>query len=482
MIKKTFCLIVALGMVISFSACKKSNTSSDSSTYSSSEAENSDGSASAQGSETQNSSEASNTSGKSESASSGKTVSRATSGNVNGGLSGVPKSLKGTTLTIYSWNVLNDVPGANNLIKTFQSKTGIKVKWLVGSYDNYQSEIAAMVAAKNSPDIIRMRGVVPGTLSLMDPITVSGYDFKDSAWDSFVSQTYTFNGKTYAVNLKNTLLQQPLTMFYNTELIAKYDLSDPYTIWMKNKSDWNWNKFIEICRQYKSAAGSDSTPWTLNLYTDYAMTYGASVIKRDGDKFVSGMGDSTLLKGFQKMAEFKSEKLWSDRWDMNGFNTGKYLFFGPAIISARKAQFQLTDLKAKGALGVVPYPCVPGQSTYYQNIFEVEAYGIPKGAKNAEAVPYFLRYYLDADNYNENQFFNDKKILNVYKYCMTKTTLVPEYSRHLMLYSSCSDEYTKLNTQLLSASPNQIQSILNSYEPVVQRALKEQNQAISALK
>lgn len=51
-----------------------------------------------------------------------------------------------------------------------------------------------------------------------------------------------------------------------------------------------------------------------------------------------------------------------------------------------------------------------------------------------------------------------------------------------MLYSSCSDEYTKLNTQLLSAGPNQIQSILNSYEPVVQRALKEQNQAISALK
>lgn len=482
MIKKTLCIILTLAMLMALGACKSGNTSSDSSVYESSEAENNSENDSNASSDAGNSTDMSKDSSKTESNTSSKTTSKVSSGNVVGGLSGVPKSLRGTTLTIYSWNVLNDVPGANNLIKTFQSKTGIKVKWLVGSYDNYQSEIAAMIAAKNSPDIIRMRGVVPGTLSLMDPVTVSGYDFKDDIWDSFVSDTYTFNGKTYAVNLKNTLLQQPVTMFYNTELIAKYDLSDPYTIWMRNKSDWNWDKFIEIARAYKSAAGSDSTPWTLNLYTDYAMTYGASMIKREGDKFVSAMGDSTLLKGLQKMAEFGSEKLWSDRWDINGFNTGKYLFFGPAIISARKAQFQLTDLKAKGALGVVPYPCVSGQSTYYQNVFEVEAYGIPKGAKNAEAVPYFLRYYLDADNYDENQFFNDKKILNVYKYCMTKTTLVPEYSRHLMLYSSCSDEYVELRTKLFSANSSQIQSILNSYEPVVQRALKEQNDAIAALK
>ena len=65
---------------------------------------------------------------------------------------------------------------------------------------------------------------------------------------------------------------------------------------------------------------------------------------------------------------------------------------------------------------------------------------------------------------------------------MTKTTLVPEYSRHLMLYSSCSDEYVELRTKLFSANSSQIQSILNSYEPVVQRALKEQNDAIAALK
>ena len=206
-------------------------------------------------------------------------------------------------------------------------------------------------------------------------------------------------------------------------------------------------------------------------------TYGKN--RNNNGKYKSNMGNKNLLLGYQKIAELRMNNIAYFGWDMNGFNNGQYLFFGPAIISARRTHFDLTDLKSKGALGVVPYPCVKGQSTYYQNIWEVEAYGVPKGAKNAAAVPYFLNYYLDGDRYDSATFFNDKRILDVYNWCMTKTTLVPEYDRWILSFDFGSDSYTEFIQKLQTATPDQIPQLINTYSPLVENAVKQANKIIA---
>ena len=466
---KTGCLMLAIAMLLTLGACKstKEVTSEITSTVELNE------------SDIVNSDNTDDTSSKTTKKSTKKSSNTT---EVKSELSGIPKSLQGTTITVYTWNNVNDVPGAATLIKKFQKQTKINISWKVGSYDNYKSEIAAMVAAKNSPDVIRLRGVEPGILSLMDPVTATGYDFKEGIWDTFVSNTYTFNGKTYAVNRSNSLLQQPLVMLYNRDLVTKYDLNDPYAVWKQNKSNWNWDTFIDLCNAYKKVAGADAIPWEANGFKDYASCFGGDSIKRNGDRFVNNMSDGNLLKGVQQFEQWRIDGIAGIGWDMNGFNTGKYLFFGPAIISARRTHFDLTDLKAKGSLGAVPYPCVKGQSVYYQNVWEVEAYGIPKGAKNAAAVPYFLKTYLDGDNYDSKSFFNDKTILDVYNYCMHETTLVPEYDRWLFQMDLGGDEYTQFSSELKTASPSGVKTILDKYAPTVERAVNQANNTIAALK
>ncbi len=480
-IKKTFAIVLALSLALSLVACRKSP--SDSSSMS----DTSDFSSNAVQSEVIDSSTESQSGSDSTSEGStpsdDKTSAQTPQNNkVTGTLGEAPKSLKGTTIKVYSWNNVNDVPGAADVIKKFKAATGIKVEWTVGSYDNYKSEIAAMVAAKTSPDIIRLRGVEPGILSLMDPVTVSGYDFKEDIWDNYISDIYTFSDKTYAVNRKNTLLLQPAVMFYNKELITKYDLDDPYNLWKRDKSNWNWDTFIGICNSYKQAAGPNSIPWRLSSYADYTNTFGIGQLKRDGNSFSSNMSDGNLLGGYQKVADWIANGTASLGWGMNEFDAGNYLFYNASIIGARRTHFYVKNLKTKGVLGVVPVPSVKGQSTVYQYLSEPEAYGIPKGAKNPAAVPYFLQYYLDGDRYDSNSFFNDKTILDVYKYCVSQTKIFDTSDRSVLQLDLGGTQYTEFQEKLLTASSAQILTLFNQYSPVIEQAAKNANNAISAMK
>jgi hypothetical protein len=135
-------------------------------------------------------------------------------------------------------------------------------------------------------------------------------------------------------------------------------------------------------------------------------------------------------------------------------------------------------MKAKGTLGAVPYPTIKGQSTYYQLIGELEAYGIAKGAPNAKAVPSFLEYYLNGDNYDSNTFFNDKTILDVYKYCRQQTNIINWQNERLVLAGSDS----KLMSTLVSASSAQVPTLLAQDANIVGRIVNEHNSILSGLK
>lgn len=388
-------------------------------------------------------------------------------------LSKMPEELRGTTITVYSWNDVTDVTDAPAVIEKFTNDTGIKVNWVKGTYTDYATEIAAMVAAKEGPDVIRMKDLNLGLLSVLQPMNdIEGFDLADPAWDSKVKDYYTVNGKTFAVNMANTLIQQPKILWYNRSLISKYDLEDPYALWKTN--EWTYDKFVQVCEDFIEEASSDYLAWSTCQWSDVADMMGAgSVLYKDG-KFVSNMSDPNLLKGWQMFSQLSEKGIVNDLiYERDRFGSGKILFFSDSTISGRRTHYYWPDLKSTGSLGCVPMPSMDGIE-YVQEYTEYEAYAVPKTAKNAQAAYYFLRYYLDGENYDESTFFCDTTILEVYKWCMGQKNNFINCDA-VVLTEDVGLTASRFKANLKGLKEAQVNTKLNSYISVVEAAVANAN-------
>jgi ABC-type glycerol-3-phosphate transport system substrate-binding protein len=393
----------------------------------------------------------------------------------------IPADANGKTIEVISWNKLTDVTGAQQVVDKFTKETGINVKWTLfsgGSMADYRTKVVALVSSKQSPDVVRLDNLHLGLLQVLQPLQDINYNFNDSAWDTRIMDVYTFGGKTYGTNMRNTLLQQPRTLIYNKNLISKYDLEDPYTLW--KQGNWTLDKFLEICQTFTDECDESSYAWTSYRIADMADIYGASMIKRDGDTFTSNMSDGNLLKGWQKMTSLREEGITNNmRFDLTNFENGKILFFTESPIGVRTTHFYFQSLKSTGALAIVPYPTMEGgnKAAIWS---EVEAYGIPQGAPNADLVPYFLRYYLDADNYDKNTFFADKTMLDVYESLMAEEEIYVYYD-YALITEDVGRTGEKMCHGIINVKSAQVKSKLDEYAPLVNAAVKNANGIVSDL-
>ena len=418
----------------------------------------------------------SSVSNKGQNNSSSKSTGVKKGGNLETLLNSVPADLKGKTVTMYSWNEANAVSGATKVIEDFTKKTGIKIQWNVGSYDNYATEVSALVAAGKAPDIIRLMGLQHSIISNMDPLSKTGFDFTEDVWDKNVTSFYTVNGKMYGANLKNTLIQQPTVLLYNTATIAKYDFEDPYTLWKQGK--WTWEKFKQMLVDYHKETGNLS--WSPRTYVDIATTKGEGFITKNGDRFKSNMSSKTLYNGLVEMSQMYQDGL-VDSIPINygGITNDKNLFLSESIIGARRTHFYFVSLKEQQKLKIVPLPSVG--SKYVQHYSELEAYGLAKGAKNPSGAYYFLRYYLDADNYDQKTFFPDTTFMDVYKWCMKQSKIyVPD--DYFVITQDTGEIYRNMWLKVIETKPDQISNYLAKYSGAVENAVKSTNARLERIK
>jgi hypothetical protein len=192
------------------------------------------------------------------------------------------------------------------------------------------------------------------------------------------------------------------------------------------------------------------------------------------------MADPNLLKGWQKMNSLREVGITNNmRFDLTNFENGKILFFTESPIGARTTHYYFQTLKSQGALGIVPYPTAEG-GTSAALWGEVEAYGIPEGAPNADLVPYFLRYYLDAHNYDKNTFFPDMTMLDVYETLMKSEEIFANVGRALIT-EEVGVSGDKMCHGIINVKPAQVKSKLDEYAPLVETAVKNANEAVSKL-
>ena len=396
-------------------------------------------------------------------------------------LANMPDELRGTKITVMNWNPISEYPGGATAIKEFMDLTGIEVEWQTESFETYLSKLASMVASGTVPDVVRMRSPLVSNYISMQPISVTGFDFNNDAWDQWVMDSYSVDGNVYGVNLANTHLGTPGMLLYNKALITKYDLEDPYILWKNGQ--WTYDKFVEIMREFKAETNADYVCSYFD-YSEFSAMYGVpGPVMFDGNQYVSMLDDSNFVNVTQKIADLKNTDYLLGKYKSEEFNSGKILFWSGSAIYARRQNAYFENLKSTGSLYAVPYPTIEGQEKEYVLFEEVEAYGIPKGADNAAAVPYFLRYFLDRTNYDMQSFFSSSQALEVYDYCMgienkLWTTL---YGREYGFYDSTTEEDT-FYKELQAATSAQVLSVLDSNAALIEQRIKRYNEQLAALR
>lgn len=392
-------------------------------------------------------------------------------------LGSMPKKLRGKTITMYNWNTANEYTGAPEVIEKFTKQTGIKVKWQNVTFGNYFTKLTALVASgKGIPDIVRVRLDEFAMLKDLQPLSVAGYDFSDEAWDQNLMKLYTYGNNTYATSLQNTHLGSPNMMFYNKALIKKYDMEDPYELWKAGK--WTFNKYVEMCREYRELA-PEGTPVTSGegFFAVYAASYGLSGgFAYDGKQFYNPLKETKFLEVHQLLGDFYNKEHLFDFGTHERMNNQNALFSIGIATHLRRKNTYYGNLKSADNLYVVPMPAIDGQSTYYQGMGEAEAYAIPKGAPTPEAVPYFLRFFLDGANYTLSNYFCNKQNLEVYNWCMSQPNKVAIY-RYPVSISSL-----EATTGIQAQTGAQMKKFIDSNYGAVNKAIEEYNDILATLK
>lgn len=341
-------------------------------------------------------------------------------------LKSMPKKLRGTTMVMYNWNPASEYTGAPVVIEEFTKQTGIKVDWKTISYNVYTTKLASLVASgEGIPDVVRTNGPKPSNMLSYQPISTANFDFSDEAWDETIMDMYTVGDKVYATSLKNTHIGGCTMMLYNKSEIDKYDFEDPYKLWKSGK--WTWSKFLKMAREYKDETGNKAVYGEAFMKV-FATSYGLQgSMSYDGKKFTNVITSKKFVTVHQELCDLYNKESLFGFGGTSIFDEGDTLFCTGGAVHLRRKNSYFGALKESNNLYAVPMPTIDGQKKYYQDAGEAEAYAIAKGAPNAEAVPYFLRYFLDGSNYELGTYFCNEQNLEVYNWCMNQKNKIYNY-------------------------------------------------------
>lgn len=319
----------------------------------------------------------------------------------------IPAELIGTTVKFATW-IDHTKTEAAPVMADFTDLTGINVALDTISQGEYITKLSARIAAGQSPDIVVENGDWPRTLACLTPLDECGVDVTDPFWDQQVVKYSTIGKKTYLVNGKNSIWNMSsAVVYYNKTIFEDYSIKTP-TEYIE-EGNWTWETFKKAMKDVKS---SDSELYGASIDANaFSRSYKGLWVKfdPDADTFSNVSSSSELLDVYKYMLEAKEAgyaKVVS-----NGvageFTSGKC---GMALAGAY-------GLRATGWLTTmdpddIEFAHLPKRNKSdesYPSGSTFRSYGVCKGSKNPVAAGYFLRYFLNGDNYDpETIYLNDE--------------------------------------------------------------------------
>ena len=401
-------------------------------------------------------------------------------------LASMPAELKNTKIVFLNWYNPDDRE-EKPVIAAFKEKTGIDVEYRVTAYSTYIQEVAKMLATKEQLDVMRMRNPELNALKLLQPLSVTGYDFSDKAWDKYTMGLYTIGDKQYGAALRYTPYFLPLLYFYNKDTIEDMGFEDPYELWKQGK--WTWSKMREMCTTWVNENGTDYVGACVWSYPSESLNASLVKLNDDGITYDLDFTNQLALDCYKFLEEGKQMGIFNNLND--GFDQAKQkLLFGAMDASAvQQSSDYFNKTRMRGQLMTVAPPIWDGTEGYGAEqytlpMMENIAFGVPKTAKNVKAVPYFLAYLCNLANYNTDvgeggMFFSEQvkeaymQLMNIEKRNYDATSQVAEYD----------DAVGSFRWHLFqTVDPTQINSWLQEREYIVRNSMELYNKDRLALK
>ena len=303
----------------------------------------------------------------------------------------VPKNLKGKTVRVLIWWPAGVTETAK--AEAFEKATGIKIKFVqTGLGGEYVTKLNSLIQQKNSPDLACIgQENFPSIImqNMFQTLDVAKLDLSDPIYDKDTMNYFKYQGKYYGAMIKSSTMVTFYATFFNRDMFKKYGVKNPYELWQEG--NWNWNTFVSTAQDIKKKANLSSA-----VGCDYGGYYivqsaGTDAVEFDDGKIINNCNDPLLETAWKFKNDLKDKYALLDGGYTNFMGGAAAMLLTGNYIAQRG---DTLDQQANFDWAMAPLPCPEGQETIVPSA--VKLWGIPRGAKNAEAAGYWLRYWLDS--------------------------------------------------------------------------------------
>lgn len=309
-----------------------------------------------------------------------------------------PEDYRGTEV-VFATTILSSTDESGPVVDAFEKKYGITVKEiLVGDNVN---EIAGKLASGTNIDVMRTCSDFPAAMAVLQPLTAAKLDMTDPIWNKSIFEYTTFGGEPYCCDTTNNVWTENACVVYSKSLLERANCATPEEYDALGK--WTWDAYAAIAKAVDSIDGLGKGIRGTYIDDGYLLaSAGFQLYKFKDGKFSNGLKDPEHAVAFSKIAT----------WNKEGFITNS-----------------VVDPFVKGNTGIVcglgwslkktgsnkDYPNWKDIGFYYLPAYKegmkpggtamFKAWGLCRGSENPEGAGLFLRYYLDAGNYDTQGAF-----------------------------------------------------------------------------
>ncbi|MEV5383451.1 extracellular solute-binding protein [Streptomyces sp. NPDC052721] len=209
-----------------------------------------------------------------------------------------PDSFKGQTLTVWAMDGSTPDQWVKDVTAAFEKKTGAKLKFETQKWDGIQQKITTALSESNPPDVLEVGNTqtpayaaTGGLADLSDLKKEIGAD-----WTPSVSQSSVYDGKQYAAPwyFANRVV------IYNKKIWAQAGIKDT------PKTRDEFFKDLQTIDKKTDAEPIYLPGQNWYFFDGLTIGQGADLVKKEGDTYVSNLGDPKVAKAMEIYKKYAS--------------------------------------------------------------------------------------------------------------------------------------------------------------------------------
>lgn len=209
-----------------------------------------------------------------------------------------PDSFKGQTLTVWTMDGSAPPQWSKDVQAAFEKKTGAKLKFEIQKWDGIQQKITTALSESNPPDVLEVGNTQTPAYAATGGLAELG-DLKQeigSDWTPSVSASSVYDGKQYAAPwyFANRVV------IYNKKIWAKAGIKDT------PKTRDEFFKDLDTIGKKTDAEPLYMPGQNWYFFDGLTIGEGADLVKKDGDKYVSNLGDPKVAAAMETYKKYAS--------------------------------------------------------------------------------------------------------------------------------------------------------------------------------